>query len=267
MMALDYMGTFPLSKKGNRQLLVVIDLFSKFVWLHPMKKATAEDTVKFLREQVFRKYGVPNVMISDNGPQLKSTVFQTFLQRHNVEHWPTSAYHPQANATEAANKTILNAIRAYIVKENHRDWDRNLTDIACAYNSATHSITKFSPYMILYGLDMPLSGERNACETENNELAEKLKIIREKVLENLKKAFDNNKRRYDMRSRDISFNIGDVVWKRNTELSNAANYHSAKLAPRFVKCKIQKKIGSNTYALTDDRGKYIGNFSASDLKN
>lgn len=104
-----------------------------------------------LLKQIFRKYGVPHVIISDNGPQLKSAVFQSFLKAHNIEHWSTANYRPQANATEAANKTILNAIRSYIDENNHRDWDKNLIEIACAYNSAKHSTTKYAPYTVLYG--------------------------------------------------------------------------------------------------------------------
>lgn len=137
MIAIDFMGPFPLSKRGHRQLLVVIDLFSKFVLLKPLRKASAEATAEFLESEVFLKYGVPCVLISDNGPQLTSTLFADFLTKYQVKHWKTASYHPQANATEAANKTIVNALRAYIKHDqSQRDWDVHLPKINCALNSS-----------------------------------------------------------------------------------------------------------------------------------
>lgn len=270
MLALDFVGPLPLSKRGHRQLLVVIDVFSKFVWLCPLRKATAEETVKFLKESVFLKYGVPQILITDNGPQLRSAIFLSFLREHGVEHWPTANYRPQSNCTEAANKTIFNAIRAYMDKNTHNDWDKNLSEISCAYNSSAHTVTKFSPYYILFGQEMPLFGKRNPINSQDSqdsdEIKDKIKIIRAKVAENLKMAFDNSQRKYNLRSRQFEFKVGETVWKRNTELSNAANKYSSKLAPRFVKCKILEKCGTNTYVLSDEHGKRLGKFSASDLK-
>lgn len=202
MLALDFMAPFPLSKSGNRQLLVVIDVFSKYVWLHPMLKASAEETVKFLREHIFRKFGVPQIMISDNDPQLKSATFKEFLKDNSVEHWPTAFYHPQANPTEATNKTILNAIRAYI-NNNHREWDHNLIDVACAYNTAKHTITKYTSYSVIFGREMSSTGKKSLNEQKTStSIPEKLNIIREKVAENIEKFYKNNKRKYDLRSQN-----------------------------------------------------------------
>lgn len=267
MMSLDYVGTLPLSLRRNRQLLVVLDVFSKFVWLHPMRKASAEETIKFLKDEIFRKYGVPQILISDNGPQLRSSTFSSFLKEHKIEHWPTANYRPQANATEAVNKTIFTAIRAYIKENNHRDWDKNLTDITCAYNTSKHTVTKCTPYSVLYGHEMPLTGDRNPLSHEDEaDRKTKMQIIREKVAKNIKKSFEDSKQRYNLRSCQNNFEVGDIVWKRNTILSNAAEYRSAKLTPRYVKCRVVEKLGTNTYKLTDENGRCLGNFSASDLK-
>lgn len=213
MLCLDYMGPFPLSKKGNRQLLVVIDNFSKFVWLQPMRKACAEATTKFLNDKIFRVFGVPEIIISDNGPQLKSKTFQEFLEKYRVTHWATANYHPQANATEAANKTVLNAIRCYIKGETgHREWDENLSEIACAVNSSAHTATKHSPYTILFGMNMPMDGDEHYANVDEEKISDRLKIIRSKVQMHLKSAYENNKQRYDLRSKqreENEFNLSE----------------------------------------------------------
>lgn len=111
-----------------------------------------EATMEFLEREIFYRYAVPACLISDNGPQLRSNKFAEFLSRYNVKHWKTPNYHPQANATEAANKTIMNAVRAYLRdEEKQRNWDAYLPEISCALNTAQHSTTKYPPYTVLYG--------------------------------------------------------------------------------------------------------------------
>lgn len=87
-----------------------------------MRTATAEKTVQLLEEQVLTKYGVPEKLILDNGSQLRSKVFRNFAHKKKIELLFTAYYHSQANPTEAANKSIMNAIRAYIRDaQSHRE--------------------------------------------------------------------------------------------------------------------------------------------------
>lgn len=268
MIALDFMGYYPLTKRGNRQLLVVVDVFSKFVLLKPVKRATAEATIHFLREGVFLKYGVPEILISDNGPQLLSKATKEFLAKYGVTHWKTAKYHAQANATEAANKTVKHAIRAYIREEkSQRDWDIHLPELNCALNTSYHTSTKYTPFAVLYGYEMHTSGATYAAIDEEFIQIPQFDAIRERVAINLREAYEQSKRRYDTRTADISYRAGDIVWKKNTLLSNAGEYYSSKLADRYVKCKIQAKVGTNTYSLTDMNNKEIGVYSTKDLKS
>lgn len=87
-----------------------------------LRTATANATIDFLEHEVFLKYGVPSVLISDNGPQLRAAIFAEFLARHGVKHWKTPLTHAQANATEAANKTVINAVRAYMREDNTQNY-------------------------------------------------------------------------------------------------------------------------------------------------
>lgn len=127
MIAMDYVGPETRTSRGNKYTVVAIDIFSKFVVMKPLRTASTEATIEFLQSEVFYKYGVPAIIISDNGPQLRSMAFAQFLAKHNVAHWKTAAYHAQANATEAVNKTIMTAVRAYVRDDrNQRNWDMHL---------------------------------------------------------------------------------------------------------------------------------------------
>lgn len=72
----DIMGPLPSSSNRNRFILVVCDYFSKFCLLHPMRKATAAPIVKFMENQVFMMFGVPKVIITDNGKPIQKLIVQ-----------------------------------------------------------------------------------------------------------------------------------------------------------------------------------------------
>lgn len=63
----DFLGPYPRSKPGNTTILIVLDHMSKFVWLKPLRKATAKNVVRYLEEDNFHMVGVPETVLSDNG--------------------------------------------------------------------------------------------------------------------------------------------------------------------------------------------------------
>lgn len=100
-----------------------------------MRTATAKGIIQYLEKSIFLVFGVPDKNVSDNGSQFISKEYKTYLKTYRVEAVYVFRYHPQANAAEAANKTYGTAIRGYI-KDNHREWDRFIPQIACAMNSS-----------------------------------------------------------------------------------------------------------------------------------
>ncbi|KAJ8967702.1 hypothetical protein NQ317_004202 [Molorchus minor] len=91
--------------------------------------------------------------------------------------------------------------------------------------------------------------------------------VQESVRNRLRTAYQNNAGRYNLRRRDVSFVVGDFVWRRNHVLSDAGNYFSAKLAPKFLKSRVVQKMSRNVYRLEDCRsGRVVGDYYVSDLK-
>lgn len=269
MLFIDFVGPFPKSKKGFSYILVAVDGFSKYVHIFPLRKATSGTAIEMLENRIFLSHGVPEILISDNGSQFTSAEFNKFLDKYNVKKWLTARYHPQANAAEAANKTVETAIRAYIKDTNsHKCWDENLQKIACAMNSSVHTSTKFSPYFINFGQHMMTSGNEYGTQFENKTRIEdnELKKIRAMVKKNLQSTYDVSKKKYDLRTRPIQYDVGDVIWKQNFTQSDASKNISAKLCPRYTKCVVKKKLGSNTYRLADENGKILGDFNTRVLK-
>lgn len=268
--SIDYQGPFPRSKAGNKWLLVIVDQLTKYTILHPMKAATANATEKFLGPNIFRRFGTPQYLLLDNGGQLRADDFKNMLEYYAIKPWYISPAHPQSNPVEATNSTIKNAIKSYIKgNTHHQEWDQNLIDIECAVNTSEHTQAGATPYSILYGCEMNTSGDEYKYVTDMNPsgITRDFKKIRERVQVCLKKAYDASKKRYDLRTRPINYNVGDIVWRKNFKLSSAVKNFAKKLAPRYIKCVVKEKIGTNTYRLADiGSGKILGDYNAVDIK-
>ncbi|XP_054267026.1 uncharacterized protein K02A2.6-like [Macrosteles quadrilineatus] len=80
---------------GNYFLLVV-DAFSKWVEVIPTKSITSSWTIRELRK-IFTTFGLPSVIVSDNGRQFTSSEFSNFLKKCGTLHKKTAPYHPSSN--------------------------------------------------------------------------------------------------------------------------------------------------------------------------
>lgn len=255
--ASDLVGPFPMSKKGNRFLIVAIDIFSKFTIMKAVKTATAQNVTEFVKNEVILKFACPEMIISDNGGQYKSALFKSLLEERNIRFWLTANYFAQGNNTECVNKTIGTALKAFILNDvEHREWDKKIPEIANAINNAYHTSTRETPYFIAFGQKMPQNArEYREIIDANNEMPrgeENFKVMREKIQIRLNEAREKAKTRYNLRTRQVAYQVGETVYRENTQLSDATKYFAKKLAPRFVKCTIVEKTGTNTYKLRDN---------------
>lgn len=273
MLCLDFIGPLPTSSKGNQWILVIIDNFTKYVVAWAIRKATSEKTIEILRDHVISKFGCPETIILDNGPQLRSKVFKEFAAQKRINLWYTPVYHPQANPTEAANHTLVKAIRAYIKDDkSHKRWDSNLQVVVSALNSSVHSATSVTPNMAVFGENLAITGNDHRAriidsDDEDMPSGSRFEKIRTKVMQALEDAYDGRAKRYNLRARKREFQVGDVVMKRVFRLSNAANNYMAKLDHKFELVRIHEKLGSNCYKLIDTNGTVLpGTYSVQDLK-
>ncbi|XP_036346601.1 uncharacterized protein LOC118755905 [Rhagoletis pomonella] len=225
-----------------------------------MRKATAAEIIKFLENEVFHIFGVPEYVHSDNGKRFVPDIFSQFLEKYGTQHIRTAFYSPQANAAERVNRSVLQIVRSYI-KGNQKNWDKDLSDAAFALRCAVHSVINDTPYHAVVGMPMiqhAASYElyRRLCvirdaDGEVEMLADKTQLIRNKIMKELKLAHERSKKTYNTRSREVNFQIGQVVYRRNFKQSSQVENYNAKLAPKQVKCVVLKIIGNSMYELGD----------------
>lgn len=267
----DFIGPVTMSKRQNQYIFVVIDNFSKYVCLKPMRAAKAEHVVKFLEDEVFLKYGVCETLICDNGVQFASKELANLMRKYSAQLKFTPFYYPQANPCEIANKSIVNAIRAYVVEqESQRVWDAEISAITCALNCHIHTSTNMAPYFSLHGHDMMLKGTDYAKIIDVNESYEcevndRHAVIRQHIREHLFKAYQRIEKTNNKKAGGREIDLAKSTYLKNMKLSNAGERYSKKLGRKYVPVDIVKKIGENTYIVADKGGKMLGTYHASML--
>ena len=90
----------------GRTLLVVSDYYSNFVEVENVNKANTSGVTKALKA-MYARYGVPDTLVTDNGPQFASAEFTSFSKTWKFEHITSSPRYPQSNGkAENAVKTV-----------------------------------------------------------------------------------------------------------------------------------------------------------------
>ena len=91
-------------KKSN--YILIIDYFSRYIEVIKLKSTTSQAIIEAL-QSVFSRHGIPETVVSDNGPQYSSNEFDTFAKRYNFIHTTSSPLFPQSNGqVERAVQTV-----------------------------------------------------------------------------------------------------------------------------------------------------------------
>jgi hypothetical protein len=246
----DLFGPLPRSTNGHEYVLVIVDCFSKFPLFVPMRQVTARKVIAEIEERVFLMFGVPEIMIVDNGVQFgRSREFNEFLENYGVQPHFNSLYTPQNNPTKRVNGTMKTLIMSYI-EDDQRRWDAQLSKVACAIRSAKHETTRKTPNFVNFGREVIDDGRRYAQLRDRDTLSEsgsnenepeddqqrryRLAEIRYDVTRKLEQARQRAKHAYDRKRRDAQYEAGDVVWKREYPTMDSTKHFSAKLAKRSI---------------------------------
>lgn len=216
---IDLLGPLPLTKSGNRWVIVAIDHLSRYAETSPLPTANAEDVATFLLRQVFLRHGPPRHLISDRGTVFLSAVIQQLLGLCGTVHRPTTAYHPQTNGlVERFNRTIADMISMY-VQSDHQNWDSVLPFVTYAYNTALQDTHGYSPFFLLHNrspttlLDTLLPyNHKQQLEDTVARLVCRAEEARQLARLRTMASQQRQCQRYNETHRQASYTVGDLVW-------------------------------------------------------
>ena len=128
---------------GYKYLLVVIDIFSRYGWVEPLKDKTAKEIVNAF-DKILQEGRIPKRLRSDAAKDFTSEKFQNYVKSKNITHFVTHN-EKQANYVERFIKTIKNKIFKYMVEKNSPRYIEVLPKIVHSYNRTWHSGIRSEP--------------------------------------------------------------------------------------------------------------------------
>ncbi|MCO5581935.1 hypothetical protein L7F22_035824 [Adiantum nelumboides] len=137
--SMDFITTLPRTTKGNAQILVIVNRFSKMAHFIPCKKAaSAPDIASLFVQHIFRIHGLPRSIISDRDPKFTGHFWTSLFKSLGTNLLFSSAYHPQTDSqTERVNQILEEMLRHYI-QQRLASWEEYLPLVEFAYNNAPH---------------------------------------------------------------------------------------------------------------------------------
>ena len=135
---MDFTGPFQ-----GHMFFVVVDAHSKWPEVVQMSTTTTAATLKALRD-MFAQHGLPEQMVSDNGPQFVSDEFATFAKKNGIRHIRCAPYHPASNGlAERFVQTFKWAMKAS--HNDGRSPSHRLAEFLMTYRATPHATTGVSP--------------------------------------------------------------------------------------------------------------------------
>ncbi|GFY28445.1 retrovirus-related Pol polyprotein from transposon 17.6 [Trichonephila clavipes] len=179
------------------------------------------------------RYGAPISLISDNGPQFISDVFEHLSHRLDIKHMKTVTYRPQSNLTERVNRNLVQMIASF-VEENHENWDQFLHEFAFALHTAVNETTNKTPAELFLGRKIitPFSKLINVTE-DAKYVGRNIERLFDEARRNMQKKHKSWEKHYNLRRRDVHIKVNDLVLLQTHFLSAAGRKQVGKFMPKF----------------------------------
>ena len=209
---MDFVGPLPTTPRGNKYVLTVVDRFSKFMVLIPLRSLTVEATVQGLQRHYCSVWGPPNNILTDRGAQFMSSLWRELWSTLGTTLSFSSAYHPQTDGqSERANRTWKDMLRCYIDREAKGNWESLLPALQYAYNTSMHAGSRRSPFELMFGYNAAVPAAIGFPQPANNQYLAAMHRNRAQAKEFLEKYQERMKRQADKKRRPVTYKVGDLV--------------------------------------------------------
>ena len=281
--AMDFIVGLPKSG-GFDQILVVIDMLTKFTILVPTKSTdSSEDTARRYYSNIFNRIGLPETILTDKDPKFTSAMWQELFRLLGTDLKYAAAFHPQTDgACERMIQTVSQAVRMFTETDSH-PWHHDLGVIEFAINTTKNAASGENVFFISQGRDpkspallisaaartagtTPKKTEKIARQLEE-EIRGKLQGMRRTLLEQQEKM----KTRYDKTvAPSTEYKVGQEVYVRSGRLCTPIERekHKPKMRSKWTgPYKIHSKINDNAYKVElPDRLRHHTVMNINDIK-
>ena len=188
-----------------------------------MSNTTTVKTIATLRH-LFAVYGLPEQVVSDNGPQFTSEEFESFMRSNGIKHTRCAPYHPSSNgAVERFNQTFKQASA-----KDGRPLSHRLADFLLTYRSTPHATTKRTPSSLFL----------------QREIRTRFSLLHPDVSKQVHDKQADQIATHDQHTKSRDFNVGQDAMVRNLRPTG----------PKWIPGTIIKQTGPLSYIVQVEQG-------------
>ena len=214
---IDFAGPFL-----GKSFLVIVDAHSKWPEIFDMPTTSATQTIATLR-QLFASYGLPEQIVSDNGPQFTSEEFADFMKKNGIKHTRCAPYHPASNG--AVERFFKQAMKAS--EHDGRSLAHRLANFLLSYRATPHSTTNQSPSSLFL----------------NRTLRTRLSLVHPDTEQHVFRKQTEQESQHNLHAKERHFTTGQEVMVRNLRPGS-----------KWVSGCITRQLGPVTYLIATKAG-------------
>ncbi|GFU98229.1 hypothetical protein TNCV_2855311 [Trichonephila clavipes] len=150
----DFIGPLPSTNKSYQHIFTVVDAFTKFTWLYPVKTVSAESALEKLKQQQ-KTFGNPIRIISDRGSAFTSKLFNDYCDEENIQHLQIATGVPRGNGqVERIHRTLIPVLTKLSLDDSTK-WYKYVDRLQRILNSTISRSTKMdNSFELLVGIKM-----------------------------------------------------------------------------------------------------------------
>jgi len=238
---MDITGPLPTTNNGDKYILGLVDGFSKWIALIPLKTGSAKEVAENLLKHWISVYGAPDQLHTDRGANFTGEIMKTLCDAYDIRKSFTSPYYPMGNGMiERLFKTVKDQIYC-VCKAKGVQWNESLWQVESSLRMSYNNIVGMSPYEAIFQRH-PTFLFDNAADYHNFKTEDKL----------LTQAAKACRKNIDIQISKCKFAIGDLVYAKVLPIQKSV--YSPKFSGPF---KVQSVSGSSLTLRHTVNGKII----------
>lgn len=219
---MDHVGPLDSTHKDYNHILVVIDAFTKFTWLYPVKTTRAAEVIAKMELQK-TNFGNPVQVITDRGPCFTSREFEGYCEEEGIKHILVTTGLPRANGQVERVNAVVSPIIAKLSIDDPTKWYKVVPSVQRAINSTFQRSIGRSPFELLTGVKMHNENDLHIVQLLEEELVnlfeERRDEMREDAKRQIQKVQAENRASFNRgRKETTKYEVGDLVAIKRTQL-------------------------------------------------
>ena len=219
---MDIVGPIsPVSSKGNRFCLTVVNMLTGYTMAVAIPNKSAETVVKAYMDHVYSIFGGSSHMLTDDGSEFRNDMFDEVCGKLGIKRVYSPVYTLQSNGKLEGFHRFFKACISKHIQGNQLEWDEIVPLATPAYNFFPCQSSRESPFVLMFGRD-PITPFLSLLEPSPRYWGERgghlhldaLQCLYAVTAENLKRAREKENTETEANLQD-DLKIGDLVLVRN----------------------------------------------------